>query len=154
QERPDGMYVTDVWDDIRELTSGYFAGDEALREQDGSRVHKQQSPRELLLRILLSSTKSGDTVLDPFGGTGTTLVVAEQLSRAGVGIELSEKNVAIIKARTEMIRKADDIHKLLDNYKHTANLDSICGVACGVMNGGLANVKTVQSSVFNFTVNE
>src|SRR3989338_3229794 len=29
-EREDGMYVTDVWDDIRELTSGYFAGDEEI----------------------------------------------------------------------------------------------------------------------------
>ncbi len=154
QERPDGMYVTDVWDDIRELTSGYFAGDEALRETDGSRVHKQQAPRELLLRILLSSTKPGDTILDPFAGTGTTLVVAEQLSRAGVGIELSEKNVAIIKARTEMIRHADDIGKLLDNYKHTANLDSICGVACGAMSGNLASVKTAQPSTLSFTVSE
>ena len=31
------MYVTDVWDDIRELTSGYFAGNEPLRVNDGSR---------------------------------------------------------------------------------------------------------------------
>ena len=36
------MYVTDVWDDIRELTSGYFAGEEALRDSEGNRLHKQQ----------------------------------------------------------------------------------------------------------------
>lgn len=33
--RPNGMFVTDVWDDIRELTSGYFAGEEPLRSESG-----------------------------------------------------------------------------------------------------------------------
>jgi site-specific DNA-methyltransferase (adenine-specific) len=55
-ERKNGVYVTDVWDDIRELTSGYFAGKEAIRDINGDRVHKQQSPVGLLLRIVLSST--------------------------------------------------------------------------------------------------
>jgi hypothetical protein len=35
-EREHGMFVTDVWDDTRELTSGYFAGEEALRHPDGT----------------------------------------------------------------------------------------------------------------------
>lgn len=43
-ERENGIYVTDVWDDIRELTSGYYAGDEAVRTNQGGRFHKQQSP--------------------------------------------------------------------------------------------------------------
>jgi DNA modification methylase len=73
-----GVYVTDIWDDIRELTSGYFAGDEAIRLENGERFHKQQSPIALLLRIILSSTQIGDTVFDPFAGTGTTLVTAYQ----------------------------------------------------------------------------
>ena len=41
--RENGVFVTDVWDDIRELTSGYFAGDEALRDEAGNRLHKQQA---------------------------------------------------------------------------------------------------------------
>jgi hypothetical protein len=45
--RENGIFVTDVWDDIRELTSGYFAGDEALRTDDGERFHKQQAPLAL-----------------------------------------------------------------------------------------------------------
>jgi len=77
--RSNGIYVTDVWDDIRELTSGYFAGDEAIRDNEGNRVHTQQSPVALLLRIILSSTLPGDIILDPFAGSGTTLVVAYQL---------------------------------------------------------------------------
>ena len=47
--RENGMFVTDVWDDIRELTSGYFVGDEALRDAEGNRLHKQQAPIQLLL---------------------------------------------------------------------------------------------------------
>nr|MBC8521209.1 site-specific DNA-methyltransferase [Methanomicrobia archaeon] len=43
-KRPNGVYITDVWDDVRELTSGYFAGDEAIRDAKGDRVHTQQSP--------------------------------------------------------------------------------------------------------------
>ena len=68
--RPNGMYVTDVWADIRELTSGYFAGDEPLRFENGERMHKQQSPIKLLARIILSSSNVCDMVFDPFAGTG------------------------------------------------------------------------------------
>ena len=75
-EREKGLFVTDVWDDIKELTSGCFAGEEALRDRDGKRLHEQQSPVALLLRIILSSTNVEDTVLDPMAGTGPTLVSA------------------------------------------------------------------------------
>lgn len=95
-KRPNGIFTTDIWDDIRELTAGYLAGNEALRTKQGERVHKQQSPVELLLRILLSSTKVGDLVFDPFAGSGTTLVVAQQLLRKSIGIEIDPDNVNII----------------------------------------------------------
>ncbi|MBI3308960.1 MAG: site-specific DNA-methyltransferase, partial [Candidatus Melainabacteria bacterium] len=91
-----GIFITDVWDDVRELTSGYFAGEEAIRAKNGERFHKQQSPISLLLRIILSSTKIGDTILDPFAGTGTTLVVSKQLDRNFVGIEIDQDNVRCI----------------------------------------------------------
>lgn len=91
-KRDNGLFCTDVWTDIRELTSGYFAGHEALREEKSNkRLHKQQSPIALLLRILLSSTKPNDLILDPFAGTGTTNIVAKQLRRRSIGIEKSEK---------------------------------------------------------------
>ena len=126
-ERENGMYVTDVWDDIRELTSGYFAGDEALRDTDGKRLHKQQTPVQLLLRIILSSTNPGDVVLDPFAGSGTTLVVAEQLGRQSIGIELDEINVEIIRERLAEKRKADDVSGLFKDYEYTPNLEAIWG---------------------------
>ncbi len=128
-ERENGMYVTDVWDDIRELTSGYFAGDEAIRNGEGERFHKQQSPIALLLRIILSSTKIGDVVLDPFAGTGTTLVVAEQLGRKSFGIEIDPDNVKCIKSRLKKISDSDDIAKYFKDYIYTENLKLIWNTA-------------------------
>ena len=127
-ERPNGMYVTDVWDDIRELTSGYFAGDEALRIENGERFHKQQSPVSLLLRIILSSTNIQDLVFDPFAGTGTTLVVAKQLNRRFLGIEIDPINVAIIQDRIDSIRKSDNIEKYYSDYIYTEHLEEIWGL--------------------------
>lgn len=123
--RAKGMFVTDVWDDIRELTSGYYAGDEALRDDHGERIHKQQSPIALLLRIMLSSTNPGDCVFDPFSGTGTTLVVASQLSRIGVGVEKDEVNFGCIQARLQEARDADSLLQYRDNYIHTPLLNKI-----------------------------
>jgi site-specific DNA-methyltransferase (adenine-specific) len=53
--------------------------------------HPTQKPEELLRKIILASSKEGDIVLDPFSGSGTTLVVAEQLGRIWVGCEMDEE---------------------------------------------------------------
>lgn len=127
-ERENGLYLTDVWDDIRELTSGYFAGDEAIRKENGERFHKQQSPIALLLRIILSSTKIVDTVLDPFAGTGTTLIVAEQLGRKSIGIEIDSDNVKGIKSRLEKMNEADNVMRFYKEYIYTENLKEIWNV--------------------------
>ena len=124
-ERTNGVYLTDVWDDIRELTSGYFAGDEALRDSKGSRIHTQQSPIALLLRIILSSTLPGDTVFDPLAGTGTALVVADQLKRNSISIEIDPQYVKIIETRLKSPRPADNIFDYYDYYRFTPNLKEI-----------------------------
>lgn len=127
QTRSNGVYVTDVWDDIRELTSGYFAGAEPMRTDSGARFHKQQSPIALLLRIILSSSQPGDVVFDPCAGTGTTLVVAQQLGRKSIGVELDPQNVACIKNRLSERRASDSVEKFADYYRHTKNLSAIWG---------------------------
>ena len=48
-------------------------------------------PPELPKKCILAGTRPGDTVLDPFSGSGTTCRVARELGRKGIGIELSEK---------------------------------------------------------------
>lgn len=125
--RDGGIFVTDVWDDIRELTSGFYAGAEPLRDASGNRQHKQQSPIALLTRIVLSSSMPGDTVLDPFAGTGTTLCVSRGLSRASVGIEKSAHNMECIDQRLSEWRSVDDVAQLRDDYEYTPGLDEIWG---------------------------
>ena len=132
--RPNGMYITDVWDDIRELTSGYFAGDEPIRCENGERLHKQQSPVELLARIILSSSNVGDTVFDPFAGTGTTLVVAKQLLRNSFGVEIDPTNVSAIKVRLSESRPSDNILKYRKNYGCSEKLEEVWPVTLEAKN--------------------
>ena len=123
--RKNGVFVTDIWDDIRELTSGYFAGDEVLRMKSGERSHLQQSPTSLLLRIILSSSSPGMHIFDPFAGTGTTGVVAKQLGRSYTMIERDIENFKLINSRLQVPRKSDDISKYRTDYLHTAELNQI-----------------------------
>ena len=52
--------------------------------------HPTQKPEELMRKLILASSNESDIVLDPFSGSGTTIVVAEQLNRKWLGCELSE----------------------------------------------------------------
>ena len=60
-----------------------------------------QKPLVLLERIIMASSNEGDTVLDPFSGSGTALVAAKKLGREYVGIDISEDAVNIAKKRLE-----------------------------------------------------
>ncbi len=62
-------------------------GEERLKGADGKKVHPTQKPEGLLARVLLSSSKPGDLVIDPFNGTGTTGAVAKRLGRRYIGFE-------------------------------------------------------------------
>lgn len=66
---------------------GICQGDERIKKEDGSKLHSTQKPEELLRRIIAISSKVGDTVFDPFGGTMTTSVVAKRMGRKYLTIE-------------------------------------------------------------------
>jgi len=53
--------------------------------------HPTQKPEELLRKLILASSNPDDLVIDPFSGSGTTLVVAEQLGRNWAGCDLSSE---------------------------------------------------------------
>ena len=77
-------------DDLQMRSDWLFpicSGGERLKDEDGRKAHPTQKPEALLARVLLSSTKPGDLVLDPFFGSGTTGAVAKRLGRHFVGIE-------------------------------------------------------------------
>ena len=88
-----GKQMTNVW------RIPLCGGAERLRDSSGKKLHSTQKPEELLRRILLSSTKPGDVVVDPFLGSGTTLAVARKLGRRGVGLERDGQYVEIAKKR-------------------------------------------------------
>ena len=73
----------------------------------------------------MSSSKINDPVFDPFAGTGTTLVVASQLDRKSIGIEIDTKNVERIDNRLKTIRKSDSVNSIYKEYAHTPELDQI-----------------------------
>ena len=58
-----------------------------FREREG--WHGCQMPEAILERIIRACTNPGERVLDPFAGSGTTLVVAKQLERRFLGFEIS-----------------------------------------------------------------
>jgi modification methylase len=62
-------------------------GEERLKGRDGKKLHPTQKPEALLARVILSSSRLDDLVLDPFCGTGTTGAVAKKMGRRFVGCE-------------------------------------------------------------------
>ncbi|MBC7081122.1 MAG: site-specific DNA-methyltransferase [Thermoplasmatales archaeon] len=74
-------------------------GDERLKDEKGKKLHSTQKPIELLKRVILTSTKEGDLVLDPVAGTGTTGYVAQALKRNFIMIEINQKYVKGIEER-------------------------------------------------------
>ncbi|MGQ9706379.1 MAG: DNA-methyltransferase [bacterium] len=63
--------------------------------------HPSQKPIELIDKLILCSTQPGDLVLDPFIGSGTTAVSAQNFGRKWLGIEINEKYVKIAEKRLE-----------------------------------------------------
>jgi modification methylase len=79
-------------------------GEERLKGGDGKKLHPTQKPEALLARVILSSSRLDDLVLDPFCGTGTTGAVAKKMGRRFVGCErdagyakAAEKRIAATK---------------------------------------------------------
>ncbi|HZS65099.1 MAG TPA: site-specific DNA-methyltransferase [Xanthobacteraceae bacterium] len=75
-------------------------GEERLKGGDGKKLHPTQKPEALLARVILSSSRTDDLVLDPFSGTGTTGAVARKLGRRFIGIE---RDASYAKAARERI---------------------------------------------------
>lgn len=100
QDLPDGFQPDeDVWYIPR--VCGTF------KERAG--WHGCQMPEQLLGRIIKSCSNPGETVLDPFGGSGTTLAVAKKLGRRFIGFELSKNYAERIQKRLESSNAGDSL---------------------------------------------
>lgn len=90
-ENPKGVAIDDVWTDIFSPWIMSYSGEKL--------GWPTQKPLALLKRIIEISTNKGDLVLDPFCGCGTTIVVAEELGRGWIGIDISPVALAVTKDR-------------------------------------------------------
>lgn len=75
-------------------------GDKRLNEK----VHPNQKPVELQMKILADYTKAGDVILDCFGGSGSTLIACELTNRKCLMMEISPEYCEIIRKRYEELR--------------------------------------------------
>ena len=86
-----------------------------IKKPQKNDLHPTMKPVELVERAIRNSSRPGDIVLDPFGGSGTTLIAAEKSGRIGWLIELDPKYVDVIVRRwqdwtgQEAYREADAV---------------------------------------------
>ena len=81
---------------------GGCMGKERIKNSDGLTAHPTQKPKKLMMYLLKIG---GESVLDCFSGTGTTLFCCERLNRKWIGIEIEEKYCEIAAKRIEQERK-------------------------------------------------
>jgi len=87
---PAGLNVADVWTDIP-----------PVRHNSTKRRSANELSIKLLRRVLSISTRPGDLVFDPFGGSGTTYVAAEETHRHWIGVELGDCDPIIRRLKGE-----------------------------------------------------
>ncbi len=88
-------------------------GPERLKGENGKKLHATQKPEALLYRVILTSTKPKDLILDLFSGTGTTSAVAKRLGRNYIAIEKEEKYIPFIVQRLKNVQPCLDEVALL-----------------------------------------
>ena len=74
------------------------------KEKGVRKVHVSQKPVAVMVQLLEWFTKPGDTVLDPFAGSGSTLVACLKTGRRGIGIEIDPRYIPTIERRVAEAR--------------------------------------------------
>ncbi len=95
---------TRIRDNVWDIDAGY------MRSTTDKVAYKHPAifPDRLARDHIISWSNPGDTVLDPFAGSGTTLKMAEILQRNSIGIEISEEYCEIIKERMRNVEPANE----------------------------------------------
>jgi site-specific DNA-methyltransferase (adenine-specific) len=90
-------YVFCRWDNLSDHEFIKRIPDVIFAERTGNDLHATQKPENLMRTIIHANV--GDMVLDPFMGSGTTLVAAKNLGRKAIGIEIEERYCEIAAKR-------------------------------------------------------
>jgi len=106
----------------------YYYNSDGVREPSGANLrnywilgpdpnaygHPAAFPRELARRCILLGSREGDTILDPFGGCGTTGIAAQELNRKSILIEINPSYVEMDLLRTKNSKKISQQKVLID----------------------------------------
>ena len=135
---------------------------ERLKDENWVKVHSTQKPEALLYKVIVSSSKPWDIVLDPFFWTWTTWAIAKKTWRNFIGLEREEK---YIKAAEERISKIEVEHNEVNDLELevkppkvpmdlliTAWYLSICFVCCDTYNKS-APCKYSNAACFKLSFN-
>lgn len=90
-------------DEAIELLKKIYERTSAIKENRPMRsaLHPTMKPVNLFARLIKNSSRKGEKVLDLFGGSGTTIIAAEQLDRIAYVMEFDPKYADVIIARWE-----------------------------------------------------
>ena len=111
-------------------------GKERLKK-NGKKIHSTQKPEALLHRVILATTNKGDTIFDPFLGTGTTAVVSKKLGRNYYGIEKNKNYFLAAKERINKVLKIEDSYlDTIENNKSKPRIPFGSLVELGIIKPG------------------
>jgi adenine-specific DNA-methyltransferase len=103
---PLGKNPTDVWNIIsEEWKTGLWHIPNVKANHKEKTVHPCQFPIELAERCILALTNEYDTVLDPYSGSGSTILAAFKNNRHSLGIEKNEEYIKISMQRLKLLKK-------------------------------------------------
>jgi len=109
----DGRWITkSEW---KKLVHGVWN----IRSVQSNKFHEAMFPEKLVLNCIKLYSFPGDTVLDPFMGSGVTAVVAKKMGRNYLGYELNEKYVALIEKKLDSVSTDDSA--IFEYYDKTMN---------------------------------
>jgi len=102
-----GYVIDDVWTDIQAIDP---------KDKSEKNGYPTQKPEQLLRRIIESTTNEGDIVLDFFGGSGTTMAVAEKLGRKWITCDLGKLAYFTMQKRILQIQESKDLEDPKKKY--------------------------------------
>jgi DNA modification methylase len=100
------IWFQQIWDDIKGAST---------------RLHPAPFPEELADRLIRMFSFANDTVLDPFVGTGTTMIAAARAGRNSIGIEIDSSYVQLTRDRLEKAFQSVNVQRRLDVLDWSSN---------------------------------
>ncbi|HCM86845.1 site-specific DNA-methyltransferase [Enterococcus sp.] len=126
---PRGKNPEDVWDIVvhdweEEVWNIVNVKSNHVEKTD----HPAQFPIELVDRLVLALSNENDVVLDPFGGSGSTLISAVKNNRTGISIDLSEDYTSIAERRLNQLKMGTLKMRPMTKPVHNPKNDSVAKI--------------------------